>query len=908
MTRLVRVAKGLAALVLLAALVGAIPWALWHFVGWPLPHHVPSATQVSRALNRQGIPAQTLIDALAVVVWLTWAALIASLAVEIPAALSGRHPSRLPVAGIFQPVTGRLVATIIVACLALAPRPGHTGPAGTTSSGLATAVRRPVAALVVDDAVYTSSIGSPPAGASTTTGPSTPDAASAQAAPSAQPTVYVVQRGDTLWGIAQRELGDPLRWSEIYQLNEGRPQPDGATLTDPHWIDPGWTFVLPAAATPPAAAVPEPTPSSSSSPPTTAPAPAPTTTVPTTTPTTPPSPHTTAPSSTNGTGHARPTSDAVPVRLPSGSVVAGSFAAGVLSAVALGRLRRRHAYRYRPPEPGRDLTPPPHQPILRHLNEIAQPSDDMADSEDVNLPVFPVDDDARRLDPGRLEIGTRDGSAVTMEVTDLSGVSVRGPSVDDVVRALIAGLLVRAVPGATEILITDELASRLLPGLRPDRSIRRVDSVERAARAVEAERIARTRRIDLVDASDAVRFRHDNPENPLPLLLILLDALPAEALGQWSALLDEASRLGIAVLFLGDSPLATARLDLDPAGTAALASDGQAACSLDGVSLYRLRADEAVELLGAVNEANHDEEDDDPVDPPGSITPLRTDDDTAAQFDGFSDPASWPEPSEPGDAETPIVVEMLGPFRIAVHGEAITSGLRGRASEFFAWFLLRPEGATSDEAVDALWPNTSPDQIRRQFWRPFGDLRTRLRDTGDATLEVLEKTGEHYRPIPAEITCDLWDFQAALAAAVRAGDDPAARTALRQAVDTYRGDLLSGVGYPWVEPVRQDLHRRALDAHLRLAELDERAGQPDLAVEVLERAIDLDRYAEEPYRRLMALHAAHGRLDAVTETWQLLRRRLADLDVDMDDRTAHLYRTLTSSDRPPTSRPVRLSS
>ena len=41
--------------------------------------------------------------------------------------------------------------------------------------------------------------------------------------------------------------------------------------------------------------------------------------------------------------------------------------AGVLSAVALGRLRRRHAYRYRPPEPGRHLGPDPLRPTLRRL-------------------------------------------------------------------------------------------------------------------------------------------------------------------------------------------------------------------------------------------------------------------------------------------------------------------------------------------------------------------------------------------------------------------------------------------------------------------------------------------------------------------------------------------------------------
>src|SRR5262249_18428578 len=65
-----------------------------------------------------------------------------------------------------------------------------------------------------------------------------------------QASMYVVQRGDTLWDIAEQHLSDPLRWPEIYELNQGRPQPDGRTLADPHWIYPGWTFELPVAAPP----------------------------------------------------------------------------------------------------------------------------------------------------------------------------------------------------------------------------------------------------------------------------------------------------------------------------------------------------------------------------------------------------------------------------------------------------------------------------------------------------------------------------------------------------------------------------------------------------------------------------------------------------------------------------------
>ena len=110
----------------------------------------------------------------------------------------------------------------------------------------------------------------------------------------------------------------------------------------------------------------------------------------------------------------------------------------------------------------------------------------------------------------------------------------------------------------------------------------------------------------------------------------------------------------------------------------------------------------------------------------------------------------------------------------------------------------------------------------------------------------MTKIGEQYQPTAAEIACDLWEFQHALIDAARANNDGDAREALRRAVDTYRGDLLEGSVYPWVESVRHDLHRRALDAHLRLAQYEENAGHNDAAVEVLEQAINFDRTRRSP--------------------------------------------------------------
>ena len=117
-----------------------------------------------------------------------------------------------------------------------------------------------------------------------------------------------------------------------------------------------------------------------------------------------------------------------------------------------------------------------------------------------------------------------------------------------------------------------------------------------------------------------------------------------------------------------------------------------------------------------------------------------------------------------------------------------------------------------------------------------------------------------------------------------------------------RGELADGCDWPWVEPVRADLHRRALDAHLRLAELEIAAGRTDAAQAVLGRAIELDGYAEDPYRRLVVLHAETGHPDAVRGTWQLLNRRLAEVDLEVEAQTARVYRDLTDQ---PTARPRR---
>lgn len=57
----------------------------------------------------------------------------------------------------------------------------------------------------------------------------------------------VVESGDTLWGIAEEELGDGTKYPEVFEASRATEQPGGARLTDPDYILPGWTVTVPGA-------------------------------------------------------------------------------------------------------------------------------------------------------------------------------------------------------------------------------------------------------------------------------------------------------------------------------------------------------------------------------------------------------------------------------------------------------------------------------------------------------------------------------------------------------------------------------------------------------------------------------------------------------------------------------------
>lgn len=222
--------RGLLAAAFTLILLVGLPLALVAVGADPIPDRLPAWNEVSRVLNQPATDPTWLIVVLIVVAWAAWAVFALSFVIELITSLRG---------------------TSVKAVHALSPR--------GTARGLIAAM----ALLATPVAPITAFAMEPEAVAAQPAPPTSVSAREAQVAPvvpASQATrvtpvhqrsqsksfeSYEVERGDTLWEIADEELDDGARFDEIYRASASTIQPDGKILSDPDHIEPGWQLKVP---------------------------------------------------------------------------------------------------------------------------------------------------------------------------------------------------------------------------------------------------------------------------------------------------------------------------------------------------------------------------------------------------------------------------------------------------------------------------------------------------------------------------------------------------------------------------------------------------------------------------------------------------------------------------------------
>ena len=885
---------------------------------------MPSLAELSRALTSGSIPDEFIVRALAVVGWAYWAQFMVCLWAEVTAARKGRLTRRLPLAGLNQAIAARLIGALLL----LSPAPGWARPAPA-----ATDPRPAVVAAASTQATA--------AAEGAAIRPGQPTSPTSRSPEQPQYEVQAKQPGrprDTLWGIAERFLGDPRRWPEIFELNRGRllPDPPGGRFVDPDWIYPGQVLCLPADATglptddrprqagsdqekaedeereasvwpggQPEGAGAQPERGSRRTPP--PPTAAPSTMVPSTTA----APATTAPAITQlGSATTRPAEDPAPSVHPSPAddpdgvpavgtalAVGGLLAFGLLATVA--RLRRRQQ-RHR--QPGRR----PRLPVgdaartEQHLRAAAEPESarflDMAlramatAIHDSSLP--PPTVAAVLLGQSALAVILREPTPAAPPPFALADSGCRWVIPRDLpVERLeeAAGVAVAPLPGLVTLGLTpfgQLLLNLEAPGLTalagPGTATRPIlDAMAVELATAASSGFAQILLVGFGPELDQLE-RVQRVER-------LEDALPSlERQAQEAAELVDKMQCG-SVLggriagTAADSWTPTIVLIAEPVAPETLERLAAITADRDRSTVAAVVASD-VPLPGWMLEADEDQ-----VRVPIlglEVRPQRLSPEEYAAIGALLRTAADTQavsPSAPPydklqSPAPPDAEEAAVEVRVLESIDLAGAGKieRSKSIELIVYLALHQQGVTPDELWEALWPDRPVN--RGTLHTTVTAARTGLGRASDGTRYLPDAHDGHYRLSP-QVGLDWARFHALIASD---DDGPDALDALRSALELVRGvPLLSptGRGYEWAVVHRTEMETVIAEVAERLALRHLDSGDPRQANWAARRGLLASPYDERLYRVLMRAADAAGNPAGVDAVWKEL---LSVLDADLE--------------------------
>jgi DNA-binding SARP family transcriptional activator len=264
-------------------------------------------------------------------------------------------------------------------------------------------------------------------------------------------------------------------------------------------------------------------------------------------------------------------------------------------------------------------------------------------------------------------------------------------------------------------------------------------------------------------------------------------------------------------------------------------------------------------------------------------------------------------PGAPSTQTPALSIRLFGALDLRAGDRSLSPLTSGRAETLLAYLVLHRQAPQSRQHLAfLLWPDSSESQARTNLRHVLHDLRHALPDA-DRFIEVTSRTLQ-WRP-----EAPFWLDVDAFATALDQADESAADgglAALREAVETYAGDLLEESYEEWASSFREELRARYLDALERLATRLGERGDVTQAIGYAARLVQHDPLNEAGYRLLMRLYAASGQHARALQVYHRCSATLErELGVEPSPETREVYEALLSTvtHRTPAAETVRFA-
>ena len=206
-----------------------------------------------------------------------------------------------------------------------------------------------------------------------------------------------------------------------------------------------------------------------------------------------------------------------------------------------------------------------------------------------------------------------------------------------------------------------------------------------------------------------------------------------------------------------------------------------------------------------------------------------------------------------------LSVRVLGELALDLDGIPIDPPAGRRARSLLGLLALDHRLHARSELAARFWPDVLDESARTSLRSALAALRRALEpDAARYLVATRERVG---------LGEDVWTDSAAFEQLAAAGR-------LREAIELYRGDLLSGLDDDWVLSARDEWRERAAEALAGLAAEAETAGDWVTAIVHTRRIVALDPLAEEGHRALIRRLAESGDRAAALAAYTRYAERL----------------------------------